>query len=123
MKTSRKIKIIKILNVLDNVILTALRSYLNHHSQVKIIQPQIIQPKVKIIQQSIFNIIQLKVRIIQQSIVKIIQLKVIIIQQSIWQFTQQFRITQLRITEFNRQFRITQHRLCNCLPLDIKAYQ
>ena len=108
MKTSRKIKIIKILNVLDNVILTALRSYLNHHSQVKIIQPQIIQ---------------LKVRIIQQSIVKIIQLKVIIIQQSIWQFTQQFRITQLRITEFNRQFRITQHRLCNCLPLDIKAYQ
>ena len=93
MKTSRKIKIIKILNVLDNVILTALRSYLNHHSQVKIIQPQIIQLKVRIIQ------------------------------QSIWQFTQQFRITQLRITEFNRQFIITQHRLCNCLPLDIKAYQ
>jgi len=107
MKTSRKIKIIKILNVLDNVILTALRSYLNHHSQVKIIQPQIIQLKVKIIQPK----------------VKIIQLKVRIIQQSIWQFTQQFRITQLRITEFNRQFRITQHRLFNCLPLDIKAYQ
>jgi len=45
MKTSRKIKIIKILNVLYNVILNALRSYLNHHSQVKIIES-----KVKIIQ-------------------------------------------------------------------------
>jgi hypothetical protein len=45
MKTSRKIKIIKILNILDNVILNALRSYLNHHFQVKIIES-----KVKIIQ-------------------------------------------------------------------------
>ena len=46
MKTSRKIKIIKIINVLDNVILTTLRSYLNHHLQVKIIEA-----KIKIVEQ------------------------------------------------------------------------
>jgi hypothetical protein len=69
MKTSRKIKIIKILNILDNVILTALRSYLNHHFQVKIIES-----KVKIIQQFIwrFRIIQLRIT----------------------EFNRQFRITQ-----------------------------
>ena len=69
MKTSRKIKIIKILNVLDNVILNALRSYLNHHFQVKIIES-----KVKIIQQFIwrFRIIQLRIT----------------------EFNRQFRITQ-----------------------------
>jgi len=62
MKTSTKIKIIKILNVLDNVILTRSLSYINHYSQVKIIQS-----KIKIIQQFIgqfvkkFRITQLRI--------------------------------------------------------------
>ena len=73
MKTSRKIKIIKILNVLDNVILIALRSYLNHHSQVKIIES-----KVKIVEQVTWRFIQ-KFRIIQHRITE---------------FNRQFRITQ-----------------------------
>jgi hypothetical protein len=82
MKTSRKIKIIKIINVLDNVILTTLRSYLNHHLQVKIIEA-----KVKIVEQFAW---QFTLRFI-------------------WRFIQKFRIIQLRITEFTWQFRITQH--------------
>jgi|APGre2960657444_1045066.scaffolds.fasta_scaffold350602_1 hypothetical protein len=86
MKTSRKIKIIKILNVLDNVILIALRSYLNHHSQVKIIES-----KVKIVEQVTWQVTWQ------------------FIQKFTWQFIQKFRIIQHRITEFNRQFRITQH--------------
>ncbi len=86
MKTSRKIKIIKILNVLDNIILTALRSYLNHHLQVKIIES-----KVKIVEQFAW---QFTWRFIQQFTCR---------------FIQKFRITQLRITEFTWQFRITQH--------------
>lgn len=86
MKTSRKIKIIKILNVLDNVILIALRSYLNHHLQVKIIES-----KVKIVQQVTWQFIQ-KFRITQHRITE---------------FIQKFRITQL--AEFIQQFRITQH--------------
>ena len=77
MKTSRKIKIIKILNVLDNIILTALRSYLNHHSQVKIIEA-----KVKIVEQVTW---QFAWRFIQKF--RIIQLR-------ITEFIQQFRITQ-----------------------------
>ena len=77
MKTSRKIKIIKIINVLDNVILTALRSYLNHHLQVKIIES-----KVKIVEQFAW---QFTWRFIQKF--RIIQLR-------ITEFTWQFRITQ-----------------------------
>ena len=100
MKTSRKIKIIKILNVLDNIILTALRSYLNHHSQVKIIEA-----KVKIVEQVTW------------------QFAWRFTCRFIWRFIQKFRIIQLRITEFIQQFRITQHCLRNCLPLTIKAYQ
>ena len=88
MKTSRKIKIIKILNVLDNVILIALRSYLNHHSQVKIIES-----KVKIVEQVTWQVTWQ------------------FIQKFTWQFIQKFRIIQHRIIEFNRQFRITQHRI------------
>ena len=94
MKTSRKIKIIKILNVLDNVILIALRSYLNHHSQVKIIES-----KVKIVEQVTW---QVTWQFIQKFTWRFIQ-------QFTWQFIQKFRIIQHRITEFNRQFRITQH--------------
>jgi len=71
MKTSRKIKIIKILNVLDNVILTALRSYLNHHLQVKIIEA-----KIKIAEQVTWRFTC----------------------RFTWRFIQKFRITQLRIT-------------------------
>ena len=82
MKTSRKIKIIKILNVLDNIILTALRSYLNHHLQVKIIEA-----KIKIVEQVTWRFTC----------------------RFTWRFIQKFRITQLRITEFTWQFRITQH--------------
>ena len=67
MKTSRKIKIIKIINVLDNVILTALRSYLNHHLQVKIIEA-----KIKIVEQFAWRFIQ-KFRIIQLRINEFIQ--------------------------------------------------
>ena len=77
MKTSRKIKIIKILNVLDNVILIALRSYLNHHSQVKIIES-----KVKIVEQVTW---QVTWQFIQ---------KFRITQHRITEFIQQFRITQ-----------------------------
>jgi len=92
MKTSRKIKIIKILNVLDNVILIALRSYLNHHSQVKIIES-----KVKIVEQVTW---QVTWQFIQKF--RITQLRIA-------EFIQQFRITQHRIAEFIQQFRITQH--------------
>ena len=77
MKTSRKIKIIKIINVLDNVILTALRSYLNHHLQVKIIEA-----KIKIVEQVTW---QFTWRFIQKF--RITQLR-------ITEFIQQFRITQ-----------------------------
>jgi hypothetical protein len=94
MKTSRKIKIIKILNVLDNVILIALRSYLNHHSQVKIIES-----KVKIVEQVTW---QVTWQFIQKFTWRFIQ-------QFTWQFIQKFRITQHRIAEFIQQFRITQH--------------
>ena len=100
MKTSRKIKIIKILNVLDNVILIALRSYLNHHSQVKIIES-----KVKIVEQVTW---QVTWQFIQQFTWQFIQ-KFRIIQHRIIEFNRQFRITQLRIAEFIQQFRITQH--------------
>ena len=96
MKTSRKIKIIKILNVLDNVILIALRSYLNHHSQVKIIES-----KVKIVEQVTW---QVTWQFIQKFTWRFIQ-------QFTWQFIQKFRITQHRIAEFIQQFRITQHRI------------
>ena len=82
MKTSRKIKIIKIINVLDNVILTALRSYLNHHLQVKIIEA-----KIKIVEQLTWQFIW----------------------RFTWRFIQKFRIIQLRINEFIQRFRITQH--------------
>ena len=82
MKTSRKIKIIKIINVLDNVILTALRSYLNHHLQVKIIEA-----KIKIVEQFAWRFTW----------------------RFTCRFIQKFRIIQLRITEFTWQFRITQH--------------
>ena len=82
MKTSRKIKIIKIINVLDNVILTALRSYLNHHLQVKIIEA-----KIKIVEQVTWQFTW----------------------RFTCRFIQKFRIIQLRITEFTWQFRITQH--------------
>ena len=81
MKTSRKIKIIKIINVLDNVILTTLRSYLNHHLQVKIIEA-----KIKIVEQFTW---QFTLRFI-------------------WRFIQKFRIIQLRINEFIQRFRIIQ---------------
>ena len=77
MKTSRKIKIIKIINVLDNVILTALRSYLNHHLQVKIIEA-----KIKIVEQFAWRFTW---RFIQKF--RITQLR-------ITEFTWQFRITQ-----------------------------
>ena len=100
MKTSRKIKIIKILNVLDNVILIALRSYLNHHSQVKIIES-----KVKIVEQVTW---QVTWQFIQKFTWQFIQ-KFRIIQHRIIEFNRQFRITQLRIAEFIQQFRITQH--------------
>ena len=100
MKTSRKIKIIKILNVLDNVILIALRSYLNHHSQVKIIES-----KVKIVEQVTW---QVTWQFIQKFTWQFIQ-KFRITQHRIAEFIQQFRITQHRITEFIQQFRITQH--------------
>ena len=86
MKTSRKIKIIKIINVLDNVILTALRSYLNHHLQVKIIEA-----KIKIVEQLTW------------------QFAWRFTCRFTWRFIQKFRIIQLRITEFTWQFRITQH--------------
>ena len=102
MKTSRKIKIIKILNVLDNVILIALRSYLNHHSQVKIIES-----KVKIVEQVTW---QVTWQFIQKFTWRFIQ-KFRIIQHRIIEFNRQFRITQLRIAEFIQQFRITQHRI------------
>ena len=100
MKTSRKIKIIKILNVLDNVILIALRSYLNHHLQVKIIES-----KVKIVEQVTW---QVTWQFIQKFTWQFIQ-KFRIIQHRIIEFNRQFRITQLRIAEFIQQFRITQH--------------
>jgi hypothetical protein len=77
MKTSRKIKIIKIINVLDNVILTTLRSYLNHHLQVKIIEA-----KIKIAEQVTW---QFTWRFIQKF--RITQLR-------ITEFTWQFRIIQ-----------------------------
>ena len=77
MKTSRKIKIIKIINVLDNVILTTLRSYLNHHLQVKIIEA-----KIKIVEQFTWQFIW---RFIQ---------KFRIIQLLITEFIQRFRIIQ-----------------------------
>ena len=82
MKTSRKIKIIKIINFLDNVILTTLRSYLNHHLQVKIIEA-----KIKIVEQVTWQFAW----------------------RFTWQFIQKFRIIQLRINEFIQRFRITQH--------------
>ena len=86
MKTSRKIKIIKIINVLDNVILTTLRSYLNHHLQVKIIEA-----KIKIVEQVTWQFAwRFTLRFI-------------------WRFIQKFRIIQLRITEFIQRFRIIQH--------------
>ena len=88
MKTSRKIKIIKIINVLDNVILTALRSYLNHHLQVKIIEA-----KIKIVEQVTWQFAW----------------------RFTWRFIQKFRIIQLRITEFTWQFRIIQHCLFKLL--------
>ena len=82
MKTSRKIKIIKIINFLDNVILTTLQSYLNHHLQVKIIEA-----KIKIVEQVTWQFAW----------------------RFTWQFIQKFRIIQLRINEFIQRFRITQH--------------
>ena len=69
MKTSTKIKIINIRIIIS---LNNLRSYLNHHSQVKIIES-----KVKIVQQFIWRFIQ-KFRIIQFRITEFIQRFIII---------------------------------------------
>ena len=77
-----------------------MRSYLNHHSQVKIIES-----KVKIVEQVTW---QVTWQFIQKFTWRFIQ-KFRIIQHRIIEFNRQFRITQLRIAEFIQQFRITQH--------------
>ena len=83
MKTSRKIKIIKIINVLDNVILTTLRSYLNHHLQVKIIEA-----KIKIVEQLTWQFIW----------------------RFTWRFIQKFRIIQHCLFKLLLQLRASNYQ-------------